>query len=112
MKRRDAPLSAYLVYITAPDRDTARAIAATLVEERLAACVNVLPGITSFYRWKGALEESQEVAIIAKTLESTFSKLTTRLQQIHPYECPCIVALPIAEGHAPFLQWIADSVIA
>lgn len=112
MKRSFDNAAVCFVYITAPDRKAARDIAETLVKEELAACVNILPEITSFYRWDDKMQESCEVAMIAKTLESAFTRLAKKIREIHPYDCPCIVAMPITKGYAPFLEWIADSVIA
>jgi len=95
------------VYITAPDRDSALAIARTLVEERLAACANVLGPITSVYRWEGKVHEEDEVALIAKTTEERLPALIERAKAIHPYQVPCIVAWPIFAGHTPYLHWIS-----
>lgn len=96
-----------LIYITASSREEAVSLARLLVEERLAACANVLGPITSFYWWEGKLNEDGEVALIAKTRASLVEALTARVRQAHSYECPCVVALPIAGGNPAFLQWIA-----
>jgi periplasmic divalent cation tolerance protein len=77
-----------------------------MVEEKLAACANILPGITSVYRWKDKIEQSQEVVLILKTRESFFSDVENRIKELHPYDLPCIVALPIEYGHQPFLNWL------
>jgi periplasmic divalent cation tolerance protein len=95
------------VYITAPDQKTALAIARTLVEERLAACANLLGPITSVYRWEGRVHEEGEVALIAKTSDDRLPALIARVKAIHPYQVPCIVAWPIAAGHQPYLDWIS-----
>lgn len=95
-----------MVYITTPDLDVARRIARTLVEERLAACANILPGVESFYRWQGAVQHDQEVALIVKTRAALLEALMERVVALHPYEVPCIVALPLNQGHEPFLRWI------
>jgi len=95
------------VYITAPDRDTALAIARTLVEEHLAACANILGPITSVYRWEGKVLEEGEVAMIAKTTEDRVPALIARVKAIHPYQVPCIVAWSIMAGHQPYLDWIS-----
>lgn len=94
------------VYITAPHRDDALRIGRTLVEERLAACVNVLDSMTSVYRWQGAVHEDTEAVLIAKTAEPLFETLSRRVRELHTYECPCIVAWPIAAGSQPYLDWL------
>ena len=95
-----------LIYMTASSADEARMIGRVLVEERLAACVNVLGSMESIYWWNGAVESSNEVAAIAKTRAELVDALTARIVQLHGYECPCIVVLPIEGGHEPFLKWI------
>ncbi|UEM20122.1 divalent-cation tolerance protein CutA [Skermanella mucosa] len=94
------------VYITAPTLDEAHRIGRALVENRLAACANLLPGMTSIYRWQGKVEQAGEVVVIAKTTAGLFDRLAARVKEIHSYECPCIVALPLTRGHAPYLDWI------
>lgn len=96
-----------LVYVTVPDGETARAMAQTLVEERLCACVNIFDGMTSVYRWRGAVETAGESVCLCKTVAGTYSALEKRIKDLHPYEVPCIVALPAQGGYAPFLQWVA-----
>lgn len=98
------------VYMTAANAVEARTIARALVRERLAACVNILGPIQSIYRWKGAIEKGREVAFCAKTTRARFTALCKRVCALHSYEVPCIVAVPLAAGHPPFLGWIADSV--
>lgn len=95
------------LYITAACREEALAIARALIEEKLAACVNVLDGVTSVYSWKGAMEEAQETALIAKTRAALADKAMARIRELHSYETPCIVAWPIAGGHPAYLDWIA-----
>jgi periplasmic divalent cation tolerance protein len=95
------------IYITVPDHETALRIARVLVEERLAACANILGPITSIYWWDGKLNEEGEVALIAKTTQEQLSALIARVKAIHPYQVPCIVAWPIAAGHQPYLDWIS-----
>lgn len=95
-----------LVYITAPDSDTARVIARTLVEERHAACVNIIDGMESWYQWQGKLEQARESICLCKTTKGSFETLERRVRELHPYDTPCIVAVPITHGHTPFLEWI------
>lgn len=95
-----------LVYITAGDAQEAIRIGEALVDERLAACVNVHSPITSIYRWQDAIQRDQEVVLVAKTREGLVDRLTARVTALHSYDCPCIVALPVVGGHPPFLDWI------
>ena len=101
-------MSATLVYMTAGSVDGARKIGASLVERRLAACVNILPGMLSQYRWEGSVRTDEEAVLIAKTRSDLVDALTGHVRGIHSYDCPCIVALPIKGGNPDFLQWIAD----
>jgi len=94
------------VYITAPSRDIAERIAHHLVEEKLAACVNIISGVRSIYRWKDRVESANEVILIAKTRRDLFEPLEKRVKELHSYEVPCIVAWPIEAGHQPYLDWI------
>ncbi|MBX6375988.1 MAG: divalent-cation tolerance protein CutA [Acetobacteraceae bacterium] len=100
------------VYVTAADAEEARRIGRALVEERLAACVNVLPGHTAIYRWEGRLEESAEAAFLAKTTAARFEALRARIRALHSYALPCILALPAAGGDAEFLAWVRGEVAA
>ena len=95
------------VYIVAADNDEADRIAEALVAERLAACVNILGAVRSVYRWQGAVERADEVAMIAKTTEALFDALSTRVRALHSYDTPAIVAWPIVAGDAAYLDWIA-----
>ena len=88
----------------------AQRIARALVEERLAACVNVVPGVVSVYRWKGVVEKEDELLLVIKTMAQQVDTLKTRLLELHPYELPEVVVIPIGGGHAPYLEWIADQV--
>jgi periplasmic divalent cation tolerance protein len=98
------------VYVTAADDAEARRIGRALVEEKLAACVNVLPGHTAIYRWQGKLEEAAEAAFIAKTTADRFEALRARIRALHSYSLPAIVALPAATGDAEFLDWVREQV--
>ncbi len=97
------------VYMTAPDMAVAERIADLLVTRRLAACVNVLPGVRSVYWWDGVVERGQEVALIAKTEEDRYRALEQAVLEAHPYDCPCIVALPINRANPEFASWITAS---
>jgi periplasmic divalent cation tolerance protein len=94
-------------YVSAASRDEALVIGRTVVQERLAACANVLDGMTSIYWWQGALEQAGEAALILKTRAELVERLTARIKELHSYECACVVALPIVAGNPAYLDWIA-----
>jgi periplasmic divalent cation tolerance protein len=91
---------------TAPDADTAQRIARALVEERLAACVNVVPGVTSIFRWEGAVHSDAEQLLVVKTTRSRLAALAERLAVLHPYALPELVALAPSGGSARYLDWV------
>jgi periplasmic divalent cation tolerance protein len=97
---------ATLLYMTAGSHEEAITISRILVEARLAACANILAPMTSVYRWEGAIQTDDEVAFIVKTRSDLVEAVTQRIQEIHSYDCPCVVALPIADGNPDFLNWI------
>lgn len=99
-------MSELLVYMTAPDAETAQRIGRALVERRLAACVNILPGVRSMYWWDGAVQSESETAFLAKTAADRYEALQACVLEMHPYEVPCVVALSIDRGHEPFLRWV------
>lgn len=100
--------SSLLVVSTCPDAETAGRIARTLVGERLAACVNRLPGIASAYRWQDEIRDDAEVLLLIKTARDRFEALCARLVELHPYDVPEVIALDIAGGHGPYLDWIGQ----
>jgi periplasmic divalent cation tolerance protein len=95
-----------LVLTTVPDEELGRRLARTLVEERLAACVNVSPAVTSFYWWGGKIVEGREFILLIKTKASVLDRLEARLKELHPYEIPEFIALPITAGSAQYLGWL------
>jgi len=95
---------------TAPSAEVGERIGQSLVEERLAACANVVGGITSIFRWKGAIARESEVLIILKTTEGDMGALERRVVELHPYEVPEVIALPVEAGHAPYLDWVRAEV--
>jgi periplasmic divalent cation tolerance protein len=99
-------MTACFCYMIAGSRDEALKIARALVEERLAACCNLLDGMTSVYRWQGEIQEDAEVVVIAKTRAELVEPLTARVQALHSYDVPCVVALPVSGGNPAFLHWI------
>jgi periplasmic divalent cation tolerance protein len=94
-----------VVFVTAPT-DAADALAARLVEDRVAACVGVLPGLRSVYRWKGAVERADEVQLVVKTSDAALPRLFERIAALHPYDVPEIVALDAARVHPPYATWV------
>lgn len=95
-----------LVYITCPTEEVAKTIARALIQQKLAACANIVPAIQSIYQWKAELVEETETLLLLKSRFQHFEALETVVRQHHPYEVPAIVALNIQEGHPPFLDWI------
>jgi len=96
-----------LLYTTAPSRDIADALAASLVEKRLAACVNMLDGMRSVYRWEGKIEHAEEVAMLIKTTAAQVEPIKALLAAEHPYDTPACLVLAVTDGLPDYLQWIA-----
>lgn len=100
--------AALICFCTCPEAYTAERIATALVEERLAACVNIVPGLRSIYRWEGAIEATDEVLLLIKTLPDRYPALQDRLRELHPYELPELLAVTSAFGLPDYLRWVAD----
>ena len=98
------------IYMTAGSKEEARKIGKELVVARLAACVNILDNMNSFYMWQGELQDDTEVVLIAKTTEDRLPALIEKVKSLHSYDCPCIVSLPVSGGNQAFLDWIAAEV--
>ncbi|RIH86267.1 Divalent-cation tolerance protein CutA [Meiothermus luteus] len=98
-----------VVLCTVPGPETGLSIARTLVHEGLAACVNLLPGLTSVYRWEGQVEENPEHLLLIKTQEAAYPALEQRIQELHPYQVPEVVALRIEKGLPAYLEWLKAS---
>jgi periplasmic divalent cation tolerance protein len=99
-----------VVLVTVPDEEAGRALALEVVEAGLAACGNLVPGLTSVYRWDGQVRQDPECLVIFKTSASRVSDLKERVVETHPYEVPEVLALPVVEGHLPYLQWVQGEV--
>lgn len=97
-----------LVYCTCPDESVGHSIASRIVEKGLAGCVNIVPGLTSIYKWEGEMKSGTEILLLIKTPADRCAALTRELTDIHPYELPEIIAVPITSGHQPYLDWIKD----
>ncbi len=108
--REEAETRIVVILITGPTADELRTIGARLVEDRLAACVNVLPGVSSIYRWRDSVEESREALAIVKTTAARMRLLEACVQELHSYDLPEILALETAGGSGAYMDWIRDSV--
>lgn len=95
-----------VVLATAPDADSGAALARALVEERLAACVNLVPGVRSIYRWKERIEDESEVLLVIKTRADRCQALAARVRELHPYEVPEVLELPAVGGNPAYLDWL------
>ncbi len=98
------------VYMTAGSKDEAKSIGKALVQERLAACVNIIDPMNSIYMWEGELQEDTEVVLIAKTTEGRVEELIEKVKSLHSYDCPCAVVIPVLTGNQAFLDWIRVNV--
>ena len=99
-----------LVHCNCPNRQIAESIAEAVILERIAAAVNIVPNIDSIYYWQGQLERKMELLLMIKTHADKYSVLETRIRELHPYEVPGIIALPMVQGSADYLAWIDDNV--
>ena len=99
-----------VVLTTAPSAEVADALATALVEERLAACANLVPGVTSIFRWQGAMQREAEVLLLLKTTAAAEGRLRARLLELHPYDVPEVLALSPVDGYAPYADWVRDEV--
>lgn len=97
---------ALLVFTNVPDVDTAERLARTLIERRVAACVNILPAMRSLYHWQGQLETATEVMLLIKTIQLRYAELEAAIKAVHPYAVPEIIAIPIVDGLPAYLDWI------
>ncbi len=98
-----------VVLVTCPDRTVGEKIGRALVDERLAACVNLVPGVTSIYRWQGRIERGREVLLLIKTRRRAFARLAARVTELHPYDTPEILALSVTAGASRYLTWLSQS---
>lgn len=103
-------MSIKLAYVTVGSREEAETIAEAVVAEKLAACANLLPGIHSVFEWEGKVCREEEALLILKTAAEKTGALTKRIKELHSYDCPCIVFLPIESGNSDFLNWVSCSV--
>ncbi len=109
MTAPDAPAGTHIVAVTtAPSVEAGRALVGALVERRLVACGPIVPGAVSIYRWRGAVEQQDEVLVVLKTTTARWPELAAALPGLHPYEVPELVAVPVVGGHPAYLAWVTD----
>jgi periplasmic divalent cation tolerance protein len=94
--------------VTVPDDATAERLGRILVEERLAACANIVPGVRSIYRWQGEVQNDAEVLVVLKTTDTRGEELSRRVAQLHPYEVPEVLLLEVGGGHTPYIEWVRE----
>ncbi|MDZ7780862.1 MAG: divalent-cation tolerance protein CutA [Gemmatimonadota bacterium] len=99
-----------VVLITAPDTDVAERVGRVLVDEHLAACVNLVPGVTSLFRWEGSVEKEAEVLMVVKSTSDGFERLRRRVIELHPYDSPEVIELPVGGGDERYLAWVREEV--
>ncbi|XP_063360726.1 protein CutA homolog [Cydia amplana] len=99
-----------VAYVTVPNNEVAKTLAHGLVKQKLAACVNIIPQVTSVYMWKGEINEDSELLLMIKTRTSQVDQLTTYVRSNHPYEVCEVISLPIKNGNPPYLKWIGETV--
>lgn len=110
METPDTSAVTHLVaFTTAPSVEEGRRLARALVERGLVACGTVMPGGVSVYRWRGVVEEQEEVLVVLKTTAERWADLASALPGLHPYEVPELIALPVVRGHGPYLRWVSDA---
>ena len=96
------------IYVTVPDKETAKKIARILLEERLVACANIIDNLYSMYWWENKIKEKPECLMIMKTKLGLFEKLEARVKELHPYQVPEIISMPIVKGYPPYLHWLSS----
>jgi periplasmic divalent cation tolerance protein len=104
-----APAQVLLVLVTVPDAETGARIGRALVEEQLAACVNVIPGLRSIYRWQGQMQDDSEALCLIKTRHELYDRLRARVEALHPYQVPEVIGVVPTAGNAPYLRWIWEA---
>lgn len=104
--RKERKMEIRTVLVTAPDKDTGVSLARSLVAERIVACGNVVPDLVSVYRWEGEVHEDPEVLLVLKTTAERMDALTRRVRELHPYDVPEVLALPVKEGAEEYMEWV------
>ncbi len=111
MTETEPARAARVVLVTVPDAVTGESLVRRLVEEEVVACGTILPNATSVYRWEGRVEQDTEALIVFKTTASGADRLVRRVPELHPYEVPEVLVLPVEAGHAPYMRWISENVV-
>jgi periplasmic divalent cation tolerance protein len=93
-------------YVTVPDRTVGERIGRALVEKRFAACVNMIPGVISMYRWEGAVQQDEELLLMIKSQEHFVQDIVREVKSLHPYECPEVISVALGDGHDAYLSWV------
>ncbi|MGD0281715.1 MAG: divalent-cation tolerance protein CutA [Dissulfurispiraceae bacterium] len=101
-------MDAIVIYITAPNEEMGAKLARTLVEERLAGCVNIIKPVRSIYRWQENIEDDTEVLMIVKTQKNLFASLNSRVKELHSYSVPEVIAVPVVDGSEEYLKWLEE----
>ncbi|MDH5189264.1 MAG: divalent-cation tolerance protein CutA [Rhodospirillaceae bacterium] len=96
------------VYVTTPNIDEALSIGRDLVKDHLVACVNIIDGVRSIYRWKDKIEDEKETVLVMKTVENNIDAVTKKIKSMHSYDCPCVVSMDIVGGNNDFLKWVGE----
>jgi periplasmic divalent cation tolerance protein len=111
LSRKEKSMQEEMIIVVSnmPNAEVAQTIARDLVEKHLAACVNILPGVNSVYRWQGAVEEASEVTVLIKTRHSLYASVEAAITALHPYDVPEILALPISSGLPAYVSWMVES---
>ncbi|KAJ4962849.1 hypothetical protein NE237_022788 [Protea cynaroides] len=109
MEGSSSTVPSIVVYVTVPNKEAGKKLAESLVKEKLAACVNIVPGIESIYQWQGEIQKDSEELLIIKTRESLLEALTEHVKANHEYDVPEVIALPIKGGSLPYLEWVKNS---
>ncbi len=101
----------FIVFVTVGSEEEAAGIGRTVVEEKLAACANLVPGLRSIYAWKGEIHDEREILVVMKTKAALFTALQERIKELHSYEVPEIIGFPIAQGFQPYLDWVRENTL-
>uniref|UniRef100_A0A453D1S9 Protein CutA, chloroplastic n=1 Tax=Aegilops tauschii subsp. strangulata TaxID=200361 RepID=A0A453D1S9_AEGTS len=109
MESTSTTVPSIVVYVTVPNREAGKKLSASIISEKLAACVNIVPGIESVYWWEGKVQTDAEELLIIKTRESLLNALTEHVKANHEYDVPEVIALPISGGNLKYLEWLKDS---
>jgi len=100
-----------VIFVTVPNKEEAEKISSALIEQELIACANILPGVSSVFKWKGEICREQEIMLIIKSIPEKFESIASRIKELHSYEVPEIIALPVVNGSKDYLDWVRESTV-